>query len=67
MFHFSFNLHAKVLKIDTKKSIFWHFSSFGKMPKMSILATVQDKMEWREIVFTQLFMTLNVLFNNMVS
>ena len=46
MFHFSFNLHAKVWKINIEKLIFWQFSSFSKMPKNEdFLPPYKDKKE----------------------
>ena len=57
----------KYEKLTPKSQYFGIFHHLAKCQKWAFLATVQDKMEWREIVFTQLFMTLNGLYNNMVS
>ena len=57
----------KYENLTPKKSIFWHFSSFGKMPKMSIFSHRARQDGVKGNCFTQLFMSLNGLYNNMVS
>ena len=50
-----------------KSQYFGIFHHLAKCQNWAFLATVQDKMEWREIVLLNSFMTLNGLYNNMVS
>ena len=49
IFHFSFDLRAKVWKIDIEKSIFWQFSWFGKISKMRNFSHRAMKMDLKEI------------------